>query len=106
VEFVEDIAFQRQPTPSGIFPAKAPVYDLRRPVDTFRLVSGGRIRSFLFIVQAVSVQRSGSDVFHNGVKIAVTDGLHDNFPLPWFANAYFNPAGPRSPDQKTAGVLA
>ena len=51
-------------------------------MDTLRLVSGGRIRSFLFIVQAVSVQRSGSNIFHNGVKIAVADGLHDNFPLP------------------------
>ena len=84
MEFVENVLFERKATPCGIIPAKPTVYDFGRPVDTSWLRSGCRIRSFRFIVQAISVESSGRNVFNNRVKISASDSLHENFTLSRF----------------------
>jgi len=69
------------------------------------LKSGRRIRSFLFVVQAIAVKRAGGNAFDYSVKIPAPDSLHGNRALWRFAEADVNAVRPRSPDEKTACVL-
>src|SRR5271156_5387367 len=97
--------FEGQSSPSGIVPAKAIVCDLRWPVDASWLISGRRIGPFLFVVQTIAVESPGGNVFGNSVKIPAPDSLHRNRALCRVAKADVNLVRPRSPDQKTAGIL-
>ena len=72
MQFVENIFSERKATPIRIVPAKPTVYDLRWSVDTSWLGSGRRIGPFLLIVQAVAVERSGGNVFNEGVKVSTS----------------------------------
>jgi hypothetical protein len=81
------------------------VYDLRWPVDPSWLITGRRIGSFLFIVQAIAVESPRGNAFSNSVKIPAADSLHRNLALSRFANADVNPIRLRSPDEKTACIF-
>jgi len=72
VEFIEDIFFEGKAAPFGIVPAEPTVYNLRWSVDTSWLGSGRRIGPFLLVVQAVAVERSGGNVFNEGVKVSTS----------------------------------
>lgn len=75
-------------------------------MDTSWLRSGCRIRSFRLIVQAISVESSGRNVFNNRVKISASDSLHENFTLSRFRDGDLNAAHMRSPNEKTVRILA
>jgi hypothetical protein len=74
-------------------------------VDASWLISGCRVGSFLFIVEAIAIENAGRDAFNNGVKIPTADSLNRNRAVWRIAKADVNPVRVRSPYEKTARVF-
>src|SRR5271155_3979659 len=106
MQLVQNVLFKWEPSPLTVVPAKPIVRDLRWTVYAAGLKSRRRVGPLLFVIQTITVQSPRGNVFSDSVKIAAADRLHGNYALWRVADTDVNAVRARSPDEKTAGILA
>jgi len=76
VKFIDHVVLEWQTLPTLILPIEMQINDLGRPVHSFGLESGRRVRALLAAIQAIKVEAARGYAIHANLKISSLGRSH------------------------------